>query len=239
MRLVEKVRTYGDAVCRNSSEPFGPDNVVTIGGEIVGPEVLSSLPGLHISMHGTGNRIALSGSIHIAGALYIRIDGDRNTVDISDDVFFGNDVAIVFYKGGPDSVADECGVTIGRGTKFTGQCISLSLGEAKTNISVGSDCLIASRVKLVTSDNHGIFDFETSERLNPPGDVIVGDHCWLCEDVILLNNTEIPNGCVVGIRSVVTKKFADPNCMIAGVPSAVRRKNIKWSAATRNYLGNM
>lgn len=38
----------------------------------------------------------------------------------------------------------------------------------------------------------------------------------------------IPDGCVIGANSFVTKKFYESNCMIAGTPARIIKKNIRW-----------
>ena len=45
----------------------------------------------------------------------------------------------------------------------------------------------------------------------------------------ICKNTLIPDNCIVGISSVVTKKFETKNCVIAGNPAKVVKEDIKWN----------
>ena len=43
-----------------------------------------------------------------------------------------------------------------------------------------------------------------------------------------MKKVEIQDGSVVGANSVVTKKFNEPNIIIAGNPAKIIRRNILW-----------
>lgn len=75
-------------------------------------------------------------------------------------------------------------------------------------ISIGKGTLLGSNV-FITDHSHGNTTFE--EMQIPPyerdlvykGEVKIGKNCWICENVIILPNTTIGDGCVIGAGAVV------------------------------------
>jgi len=59
-------------------------------------------------------------------------------------------------------------------------------------------------------------------------DVIIDDRVWNGEHVSFLKGSKISADSVVGSHAVVTKKFEQPNCVIAGFPAKIAKENIKW-----------
>jgi len=53
--------------------------------------------------------------------------------------------------------------------------------------------------------------------------ICIGDHCFIGSAVRFSPGSEIPDRCVVGIASVVTKRFQSEGVLIAGVPARVVR----------------
>lgn len=43
-----------------------------------------------------------------------------------------------------------------------------------------------------------------------------------------MKNVTIPDECIVGAGSVVTKRFDRDHCVIAGNPARVVRENVRW-----------
>ncbi|MCS6124076.1 DapH/DapD/GlmU-related protein [Shewanella baltica] len=90
-------------------------------------------------------------------------------------------------------------------------------------IKIGKNTLIASKVYLTDHDH----DF-TSDKLKPidwplkSEPLIIGDNCWIGENVCILKGVSIGDGCIVGANAVVTKSF--PNgVIIAGNPAKIIR----------------
>lgn len=102
----------------------------------------------------------------------------------------------------------------------------------KDNLSlkIGDNCMFAKTIRVWTSDFHVIFDKETKKPLNEPEDVSIGNHCWLCDDVVIAKGVSLPDDTIVGAKSYVTKSFKNPNTIIAGIPAKViRAENTSWS----------
>ena len=134
----------------------------------------------------------------------------------------------------------------------------VDVGEWSVNSGVVNMCLIGNIVKLgygsfisagcrIWGDGHSVLSLETGEVLNKPvlansyeeamksdnpGTISLGDNVWVGERVTLTKGAQVPANCVVGIAAVVTKKFTEENCVIAGVPATVKKRGIFWDKPT-------
>ncbi len=89
---------------------------------------------------------------------------------------------------------------------------------ANTNygkITIGKGTWIAPNVGLVTT-NHKLNNFALHEE---PKEIIIGQHCWIGMNSVLLPGVVLGPNSIVGAGSVVTKSFEDGNCVIAGNPA--------------------
>ena len=119
----------------------------------------------------------------------------------------------------------ECVVKIGVGVTCTAPAY-ISTAE-KAAVYIGDDVMIASQVEIRADDGHPIFDVVTKKRINLPKDIIIGNHVWLGAFSKVLGGSVIRDGSVAGIGSILKGKFPN-NCVIAGVPGKVVRKNVAW-----------
>ena len=116
---------------------------------------------------------------------------------------------------------------IGDGVKSTGP-LAMYVYEG-TTVTIGDGCLFSNNVIFGPSDAHRIFDAETKLRINRPQDIKIGARVWVGEHVSILKGVTIPDGCVIGTRSLVNKPFTEPNCIIAGNPAKVVRRGVNWN----------
>ncbi len=217
----------------------GRDNNIWLIGNNSSRTKISQPPkGVRIELFGSGNTIELSHNMKIYGELIIDIRGNNNLIVFGDSIIIRRSLHCCIHPGGPGVHSDECTLTIGTGTIFNGRNITLQIGEEKTNISIGKDCLFASNIRLMTSDNHLLYDQETGERLNIAGDIIIGDHCWICFDCVLLNHSKVPSGSVVAARSLVNRDFNNQNVLLAGTPAKIIRRNIGWKISLAENIGD-
>lgn len=95
------------------------------------------------------------------------------------------------------------------------------------NVVMGRGCLLSDNIHIHTTDYHPVYDCN-GERINPPSDIIIGNNVWICKDVMINKGTYIPDGCIVGARALVNKKFDTPNAIIAGIPAKVIKHDVRW-----------
>ncbi len=115
------------------------------------------------------------------------------------------------------TIAKQCG--------FNGA--TLITAHEPAHIELGEACLLAPQTSLMASDVHKIYCQQTGERLNPPGDIVVGARVWIATGASVLKNTRIGADSVVGAGSLVSGEFP-MHCMLAGVPARVLREGIRW-----------
>lgn len=100
---------------------------------------------------------------------------------------------------------------------------------SNTEVFFGDDVVTGWNVNVRDSDGHEIIS-ANGYITNSNKAISVGSHVWLASHCDILKGSRIPDGCIVGWRSLVTKKFDEKNCIIAGVPAKVMRLNINWQA---------
>jgi len=117
-------------------------------------------------------------------------------------------------------------------------------------LEIGDFVSIAS-IKILMDENHDTeslspFPFLSLLKGSPDcrdcqskGDVIIGDHAWIGEDVIILSGLNIGIGAIVAAGSVVTKDVP-AGCIAAEVPAKVIRNRLSTSEIkeleSTNYL---
>jgi putative colanic acid biosynthesis acetyltransferase WcaF len=104
----------------------------------------------------------------------------------------------------PWNLVLEDHVAIGRGVDFYNF----------STITVRRQTVISQGVYLCT----GSHDFTLPDMPLIHAPIQIGSECWLAAEVFVCPGVEIPDGCVIGARSVVTKKLSAPWSVYAGNP---------------------
>jgi acetyltransferase-like isoleucine patch superfamily enzyme len=138
-------------------------------------------------------------------------------------------------------------ITIGRDFRASDGVHLSAVGR----VTIGDDCLFGSGV-LITDNSHGRYgngDTDADHPLSAPaernltsrGDIVIGDSCWLGENVVVLSGVEIGSGSVVSANSVVTRSLP-PHCIAAGSPARVLKlydeTSGTWRPADRDETAN-
>ncbi len=109
--------------------------------------------------------------------------------------------------------------TVGKNTQFA--------TLEGTRIIVGKDCMFSHNIQLRTSDSHSIVN-EDGKRTNYAEDIVIGDHCWIGLDCLILKGSLLADNTVLAARSILTKKFDESGCIVGGSPAKTLTKNINW-----------
>lgn len=146
----------------------------------------------------------------------IQIFGDGNRVLIDHDcVCRGLDIFI----------SDGAVLKIGHNSHFHGRTHFACI-EGKT-VSIGKRCLFSTDIVFRSGDSHVITDMEDN-RINFGRDIIIGDHVWIGQQVVILKGANIARDTIVGTRSLVTKGEYPANVVLAGSPAKVVKEKVNW-----------
>ena len=129
-------------------------------------------------------------------------------------------------------IRDETTCFIGNNVT-TGENFLVSVSD-HTSLQIGDDCMFSHEVAIYTNDGHGIYDVVSGENRNSTPEqnalrkIVIGNHVWIGFRSMILYNTEIGNGSIVGAYSLVKSKFPN-NCIAAGIPARDIRHDVSWS----------
>lgn len=193
---------------------------------------------LRIKKKGQGNRIVAPCAL--LKKCRIEFGGKNNTV-IVEDFSTLNGVSMYLY-GDNNTVhigawchliqAEFCTensgnrIEIGEHTKILGKT-HLAAIEG-TEILIGKDCLFSSDVHFRTGDSHSVLDMQ-GRRINASENITIGDHVWVGTKATCLKGAKVPDHSIIGACALVTGQFEEPNCVLAGVPAKVTKREVDWS----------
>lgn len=140
----------------------------------------------------------------------IRNDGN---LQFDGDFSLGLGSRIHIKKGGIAKFGN--GVYVNSGTSFL-IVHKLEIGD---NSIISWDCQIM-------DENFHELTYSNQKRKN--NGIKIGSRVWIGCGVLVLNGSVIPDGCVVAAKSVVSKAFDEENCLIAGNPAQIVKRNISW-----------
>ena len=89
------------------------------------------------------------------------------------------------------------------------------------SIEIGNNSIVAWDVQIFDTDFHSI------DGKPKAGSIKIGDSVWIGSRATILKDTSIGSGSVVAAGAVCKGAYPE-NCLIAGVPGRVIRRNIKW-----------
>ena len=192
----------------------GENNTVRIKAESV--EKFKSTKGLLIAVFGSNNTINLGRIIYpvnetigLTGLIINIGNPPDDTLDV-----------------GTKRDANNCKITIGDDIIVCGA--RLFLQDSDTSITIGDKCMISWGIDIWCTDVHTITDLEGNPQ-NFAHSIEIGKHVWIGRDVKIGKNTKISNDSIVGWGSIVTKKFEEPNVIIAGNPAKIVKRGINWN----------
>lgn len=105
-------------------------------------------------------------------------------------------------------------------------------------IVIGSYTAIANNVTICDNNNHPVNpldrkimrqtpsgSFERSWINSASAPIVIGENCWIGENSRICKGVTIGDGSIVAANSIVTKDVPS-NCIVAGNPAKVVKKNI-------------
>jgi len=113
------------------------------------------------------------------------------------------------------------------GTRVRSAEVDVIIEGAGMHACIGEDCMLAAGLAIRTTDLHGIVDMNSGAWVNRPAPVHIEPRVWLGNDALILKNTQIGFGSIVGAKAVVRGIVARYGC-VAGVPARIIRENVSW-----------
>lgn len=186
-----------------------------IGNEIVLPKKYKNVK---ILVYGNNNKI-LFAEDSILNNTEIIIIGDNNKVVVGSKAkFLGGHNATIFVNMNSNGTFE-----VGENSSLRGVKCEIN-GAA---IRIGKNVMTSYGIYLRNHDSHKVLSVETGEVTNPPADINIGDHVWLCEGCTILKGVTVGNNSIVALKSLVTKDVP-ANSIAAGCPSKVVKNGITW-----------
>lgn len=177
-----------------------------------------------IDIQGRKNKIVIK-SAQNESKLKISINGNGNIIYIDNSIKIDR----LRLAIGTAGICKINNARIHIGKNFSCGASQILVYNDDSSIKIGDDNLWSWNIILRSGElPHLLFDYKTGKRLNKPGNVIIGDHVWIGQNVGIMSKAQIPHDCVVGAFSVVTHQFHKQHTLIAGNPAAIKKKNIHF-----------
>lgn len=174
-------------------------------------------PSVKIHFRGSNNTAHLSPGMR-AGKLEILFDCDNGVFSLGDNTGVAPFSAYV-------RIGQDARVIVGDNVSTTSTCYISAVEGA--SVIFGDDVMIASENDFRADDGHPIFDIHTGLRVNPAKDIRIGNHVWIGRRATVLGGASIGDGSVLGYSSLL-KGSVPNNCVAAGIPAKVIRRDIAW-----------
>lgn len=134
------------------------------------------------------------------------------------------------YVHGKANIQSECELNISGflsiGENF--DCNQGTIINAKAESSIGDNVLVGQRCYFSDDDGHKIYCVGENRRTNEKVGYHIDDHVWITRECKIMKGCKVPKDCVVAAGAVVTKQFEDGQCILAGVPAKVVKRDIMW-----------
>lgn len=177
-------------------------------------------------VRGTGNRIEIAGGAR-EHQVYVQINGDFNVIRIeANSALHG----LRIEMGNAKHVSSGSSLNIGKNFSIASKGRIL-LPNSGNTVTIGDDCMFSNNIVIRAGEYpHLIFDQVTGEYLDVSDGIFIGNRVWVGEGAYINKAVSIGDGCIVGARSVLTKRFTVKNAVIAGNPARVAKENVEWVA---------
>lgn len=205
---------------------------------------------LQIYIHSNA-KIVLGIQNHICGKIIVCSNciiniGSNNQILCKDKLtFYKNSIVSI----GDGNILNMCSSQVHENASLFIGSNNTSSGNLKilvylhTQLIIGNDCMMSTEVIMQTNDGHAIFDIKTGVCTNATKEIlesrkiVLGDHVWIGRRVLLLYNSMIGSGSIIGAQSLVKSEIPN-NCIAVGIPARVIKRDIAWTrkAVSENIL---
>ena len=176
----------------------------------------------YIQIYGSNNIVKIGKNVELK-CCYIEILCDGNLIEIGQENGEGN-----YLENLNIHCSNGKNQTIKIGDRTTTNGLNILTMES-SKVLIGYNCMFGKGSQIWASDTHTIIDKDTREVINrQKNDLVIGNHCWIGENVKILKNAVIANNTIVGMGSIVAKKYTEENTILAGNPAKVVKTNVDF-----------
>ena len=186
----------------------GLNNTITIDEQVKNNQNAT------IIINGKNNKLRIADNVKL-GPTYIEITGDDCSIIIE---------SHCMVLGELRCLDNSTILQIQKETTMLG--VKIYLHESG-KIIIGKDCMFSSEILMDVSDCHSVIDLQSGKRINPPGDILIGNHVWLCEGCTILKGVTIGENAIVAAKSLVSTNVP-ANTIVGGIPAKIIKENITW-----------
>ncbi len=183
---------------------------------------VKKIKGMKIFIEGNNNTVIIE-EPYIINNCFITCKGNNNKIIIEKTIYWINNLNINLFQ--KDNIDNRL-IHIKKNISTEG--VQIFGWSNNSKIIIGEDCQLSFDVSIISGDGHLITN-KNGECTHNYGFVEIGDHVWIGMRSTICKNIKIPNNCIVGACSVVTKSFFKKNCIIAGNPAKIIKTDMCWS----------
>lgn len=205
----------------NSVEIITPDGTVRKIKKLNGSRIVFTGNDNHIKLYEPLGKLKLN--LRLSNKINIVMHGStkRRYISIEET-----------HKSANCSAANN--IFIGKNFATTNTMV-IELCNGNGDVRIGDDCLMSWGILIRVGDWHTIYDIKTGKTLNLNKDIIIGNHVWCGSEATLSKGAVVPDNCIVGAKTLVTKAFTEPNCILAGIPARVVKTGVSWNENSPYY----
>lgn len=173
-------------------------------------------------------RVIIKGIENIKGGTTLAI-GLGNAGFVHDyDVTYLNIRGSLYLKGNYN-IGRGCRIDIAKGAEVTigegGYINAKNTIIINNKLVIGNNCIVSWNCQFLDDDFH---ELEYDGRVDKEKEIVIGNNVWIGCGVELYKGTFIPDGCVIAAGTVVRNVFTEENCLIAGNPAKIVKRNVSW-----------
>lgn len=210
-----------------SIQDFGQRNIIKISDR--------DLARACIIVYGDDNFIDIQQLFQTKGKITIIIFGSFCSVCLGKSLCVSSNLKIRIGKN-EDNKINNVSVTIGKKTSI--EDMEIITFNSNNKIIIGEECMISYNVLIYNTDGHPVYDRNSKKIINRTKNLTIGSHTWIGAYSKILKNSFIPPNNIIGMGSVVSKKFKKQYSVIAGNPAKVVKKDVDWAGTDSKYIQN-
>src|SRR5574344_914576 len=96
-------------------------------------------------------------------------------------------------------------------------------------VTIEDNVIIGWNSMICDCDMHHVIDRDTGDEYSRTGEIVIGAHSWLCNNVYITKKAVIPSNTIVAAHSRVNKTVNVPEySLVAGVPAILKKGGGEW-----------